>query len=45
VIGQPYRIRALADCLDYVRKFEDMWFPKRDEIAEWYRDNQQDHTA
>ncbi|MEM9049182.1 MAG: polysaccharide deacetylase [Pseudomonadota bacterium] len=35
VIGQPFRIRALTMFLDYVRRFEDVWFATREEIADW----------
>ena len=30
VIGQPYRIRALAQFLEYTKDFEGVWFPKRE---------------
>lgn len=36
VIGQPFRIRALRDFLDYAKGFDDVWFATREEIAEWY---------
>lgn len=36
VIGQPFRIRALRDFLDYARKFEGVWFATREQIADWY---------
>jgi allantoinase len=35
VIGQPFRIRALSQFLDYARQFDDVWFATREEIAEW----------
>src|SRR5690606_34453675 len=43
VIGQPYRIRALADFLAYVRTFDGVWLPTREEIATWYLDHHQEH--
>ena len=43
VIGQPYRIRALEEFLAYATSFDDVWFPKREEIAEWYLENHRDH--
>jgi peptidoglycan/xylan/chitin deacetylase (PgdA/CDA1 family) len=36
VIGQPFRIRALSQFLDYARRFDDVWWTTREEIAEWY---------
>jgi peptidoglycan/xylan/chitin deacetylase (PgdA/CDA1 family) len=45
VIGQPYRIRALGEFLDYVKGFDGVWFPTREEIADWYLENHQDHIG
>jgi peptidoglycan/xylan/chitin deacetylase (PgdA/CDA1 family) len=45
VIGQPYRIRALGDFLAYVRQFDDVWFPAREEIAEWYLNHHHEHIG
>ena len=45
VIGQPYRIRALEEFLDYVKGFEGVWFPKREEIADWYFDHHHKHIG
>ena len=39
VIGQPFRIRALRDFIRYAKAHDGVWFPKREEIAEWYLDN------
>lgn len=39
VIGQPHRIRTLDRILDYICGKPDVWFPKRIEIADWYRNN------
>ena len=36
VIGQPFRIRALREFLAYAKSFPDVWWARRDEIAEWY---------
>ena len=44
VIGQPYRIRALGDFLDYVKGFDAVWFPTREEIAEWYLQHHHEHV-
>jgi peptidoglycan/xylan/chitin deacetylase (PgdA/CDA1 family) len=43
VIGQPFRIRALRDFVRYAKQFEGVWFATREEIAEWYLENHQDH--
>ena len=43
VIGQPFRIRALRDFIRYVKQFDGVWFPKREEVATWYLDNHQHH--
>ncbi len=43
VIGQPFRIRALRDFIRYVKQFDGVWFPKREEIADWYLANHQHH--
>lgn len=45
VIGQPYRIRALGDFLDYVKGFDGVWFPTREEIADWYLEHHQEHIG
>jgi len=45
VMGQPYRIRALRDFLAYLKKFEGVWFPTREEIADWYLANHQHHIG
>jgi peptidoglycan/xylan/chitin deacetylase (PgdA/CDA1 family) len=45
VIGQPFRIRALRDFLAYVKRFDDVWFATREEIAEWYLDNHASHIG
>ena len=45
VIGQPYRMRALEEFLAYVKRFDDVWLPKREEIAEWYLENHESHIA
>lgn len=45
VIGQPYRIRALGDFLEYAKSFDGVWFPTREEIATWYLENHQKHIG
>ena len=36
VIGQPHRIAALREFLDYVKCFPDVWVTNREQIARWY---------
>ena len=36
LIGQPHRLRYLADILDYVTAFDGVWVTTSDEIAEHY---------
>lgn len=43
VIGQPFRIRALRDFIQYAKQFDDVWFATREEIAQWYLENHQTH--
>lgn len=45
VIGQPFRIRALRDFIDYARQFDDVWFATREEIATWYLHKHATHIA
>lgn len=37
VTGRAYRQRAVSDFLEYATSLEDVWFPKREEVAAWYR--------
>ncbi len=36
VIGQPYRIAALREFIEYVRGKSGVWFPTREQMATWY---------
>lgn len=45
VWGQPFRVRALREFLDYAKGFDGVWFAKREEIAEWYLDNHESHIG
>ena len=45
VWGQPFRVRALREFLDYAKGFEGVWFAKREEIAEWYLENHESHIG
>lgn len=43
VIGQPHRIGALREFVEYARSHKDVWFPSREELATWYLDNHGSH--
>jgi allantoinase len=43
VIGQPHRIGALREFVEYARSHEAVWFPSREELATWYFDNHESH--
>ncbi|MFO7304822.1 MAG: polysaccharide deacetylase [Gammaproteobacteria bacterium] len=36
VAGRAYRIRALREFLEYARSLDDVWWPTREEVANWY---------
>ena len=36
VAGVPHRIRTLREFLSYAKSFDDVWWPSREELAEWY---------
>ena len=36
VAGVPHRIRALREFLAYAKTYDDIWWPSREELAEWY---------
>jgi len=39
VMGQAWAVRALREFVDYVKQQDAVWFPKREDIAEWYLEN------
>ena len=39
ITGTPARSRAVAKFLQYVSRFDDVWFARRDEIADWWKQN------
>jgi peptidoglycan/xylan/chitin deacetylase (PgdA/CDA1 family) len=43
VIGQPHRIGALRQFVEYARSHKDVWFPSREELAAWYLDDHGSH--
>jgi hypothetical protein len=36
LIGQPHRLRAFAEALEYITGHKDVWVTTAREIAEWY---------
>ncbi len=45
VSGQPHRIRALREFLQYAKRFPDVWWTTREEIANWYLANHKSHIG
>ncbi|WP_102108642.1 polysaccharide deacetylase family protein [Oceaniglobus roseus] len=45
VIGQPFRIRALRDFIQYAKGFDGVWFANREEIADWYLKTHESHIV
>ena len=45
VIGQPFRARAIREFIEYAKQFDGVWWAKREEIAEWYRENHESHIG
>ncbi len=45
VWGHPFRVRALREFLAHVKRFDGVWFAKREEIAEWYLENHASHIG
>jgi allantoinase len=45
VMGQAWAIRAIREFVDHVKNTDGVWFPKREEIAEWYAENGAGHIA
>lgn len=45
VIGQPFRVRAVREFIEYVKQFDGVWWATREGIAEWYLQNHQSHIG
>ena len=45
VMGQAWAIRAIREFVDHVKNTDGVWFPKREEIADWYAKNGAGHIA
>ncbi|MEM1089077.1 MAG: polysaccharide deacetylase [Pseudomonadota bacterium] len=43
VSGRGYRVRALREFLAFAKGLDGVWWPTREELAAWYRDNHDGH--
>ncbi|MEM8983349.1 MAG: polysaccharide deacetylase [Pseudomonadota bacterium] len=43
VSGRAYRIRALREFLEHAKSLPHVWWPTREELAEWYVNNNDGH--
>lgn len=43
VVGHPYRVRAIREFLEYAKGHDGVWWATRQEIAEWYLENHENH--
>lgn len=43
VTGRAYRIRAIREFLEYAKTLPDVWWTTREEIADWYLEQQETH--
>lgn len=43
VSGRAYRIRALREFIEHAKGLPHVWWPTRQELAEWYMDNHEGH--
>ena len=43
VMGQPFRVRALREFIEYAASHKDVWFASREAIASWYLENHESH--
>ncbi len=43
VSGRAYRIRALREFIEHAKSLPHVWWPTRQELAEWYLDNNAGH--
>lgn len=45
VMGQAWAIRAIREFVDHVKNTQNVWFPKREEIADWYQEHGAGHIS
>jgi peptidoglycan/xylan/chitin deacetylase (PgdA/CDA1 family) len=43
VSGHPHRMQFFRDFLSYVKRFDDVWWATREEVADWYLANHASH--
>lgn len=43
VMGRGFAVKALRKFMNYIKEFDGVWFPRRDEIAAWYGTTHQEH--
>ena len=43
VTGRAYRIRAIREFIEYAKSLPDVWWTTREEIADWYLQQQASH--
>jgi peptidoglycan/xylan/chitin deacetylase (PgdA/CDA1 family) len=43
VSGRAYTIRALREFIEYAQSLDGIWWATREEIADWYVENHEDH--
>ena len=43
VSGRAHRIRAIREFIEYAQTLPGVWWPKREDVAEWYLRHQSEH--
>ncbi|QLC26375.1 polysaccharide deacetylase [Parasphingopyxis algicola] len=43
VSGRAHRIRAIREFIEHAQKHDAVWWPRREEIADWYAQNHEAH--
>ncbi len=43
VSGRAYRVKAIREFIKHAESLPGVWFPKREELADWYKDNHEAH--
>lgn len=45
VMGQAWAVRAIREFVDHAKNTDGVWFPRREEIADWYLNNCAGHIS
>lgn len=45
IMGQPHRISALREFIDYAKSKPNVWFCTREQLATWYLGEASGHIA